>query len=89
MGSLNIGIQKKLNNDKGTFRLSIDDLFWTNKFRFVSDQPSLNLNQSFVGAFSEHRILRFTFSRNFGNKNVKTAKLSTGSEEERQRVSGS
>ena len=89
LGALNVGIQKKLKEEKGIFRLSVDDLFWTTRWRFVTDQPSLNINQSFVGVFSEPRIFRFTYSRNFGNKNVSGAKKrSTGSEEERKRVSG-
>ena len=87
MGALNVGLQKKLKEDKGTFRLSVDDLFWTTKLRLVTDQPSLHINQYFLAAFSEPRIFRFTYSRNFGNKNVKGAKnRSTGSDEERKRV---
>jgi hypothetical protein len=86
-GTLNIGLQKKLLNDKGNFRLTVDDLFWTNRLTIISDYPELNLKSDIVGLFSEPRVVRLTYSRNFGNKNVKaTQHRSTGSEEERKRV---
>ncbi|CAN5906687.1 TonB-dependent receptor [soil metagenome] len=87
MGAVNVGIQKKLKDEKGIFRFGVDDLFWTTRWRFVTDQPALNINQNFVGAFSEPRIFKITYSRNFGNKNVSGAKKrTTGSDEERKRV---
>jgi hypothetical protein len=86
-GALNIGLQKKLNPDKGTLRLTVDDLLWTTVWVLVSKQPDMNLNSTFTGYFSEPRIVRLTYSRNFGNKGVKSAgNRATGSEEERRRV---
>jgi len=87
LGALNVGVQKKLNHEKGTFRLSVDDLFWTNWFTLINEQPALNMHTSFRGAFSEPRVVRLTFSRNFGNTKVKAAtKRETSSEEERKRA---
>jgi outer membrane receptor protein involved in Fe transport len=86
IGSLNLGIQKKLEKDGGTFNLSISDIFWTSRFRIKLAYPSVNLDQVF---FYEHepRVVRLTYSRNFGSKNLKAAiKRKTGSEEERNRV---
>ncbi len=80
------GIQKVLPNGKGTIRLNINDIFWTNKFRWNTRVPSLNLNEAGSYRF-EPRVVRFTYSRSFGNQKVKAAqRRATGSEEERQRL---
>jgi outer membrane receptor protein involved in Fe transport len=85
-GSLNLGIQKKLENNRGTFNFSISDVFWTNRFKIKLAYPSENLNQVFYYT-PEPRVIRLTYSRNFGNKNVKAAnKRNTGSEDERKRI---
>lgn len=83
---LTVGIQKQLPKDKGILRLNISDVFWTNIGRWDTNIPSINVLQSIVFT-NEPRVVRFTYSRNFGNKNVKaTKKRATGSEEERQRL---
>jgi outer membrane receptor protein involved in Fe transport len=87
LGALNAGLQKKLAKDKGVFRLSVDDIFWTLRFRILTDQEALNLYSYFNGAFSEPRVVRLTFSRNFGNQKMKAAtRRETSSEEERKRA---
>jgi hypothetical protein len=86
MGSVNMGIQKKLNKERGTINLSISDIFWTNRFRIKLAYPSVNLDQVFYYT-PEPRVVKLTYSCNFGNKNIKEAnKRKTGSEEERNRV---
>jgi outer membrane receptor protein involved in Fe transport len=85
VANLSAGVQKKLENERGTFRLGIDDIFWTMRYRIRVNQPELNLYSN-ANLIFEPRVLRLTYSRNFGNKNVKAAKRTTGSEEERNRV---
>ncbi|MFD3001953.1 TonB-dependent receptor domain-containing protein [Pontibacter toksunensis] len=85
-GSVNLGLQKKLKNEGGTFRLTVTDLFWTMRMEAVNDVPAMNLYQN-IGFLQEPRVLRLTYSRNFGNKQVKAQKeRATGSEEERKRA---
>ncbi|KAA3437636.1 outer membrane beta-barrel family protein [Rufibacter hautae] len=86
-GSLNAGVQKELPDEKGVFRLSINDIFWTDRFKLLSDVKELNLYSSFSGVFSDPRIVRLTYSRNFGNRKMKVAtRRETSSEEERKRA---
>jgi hypothetical protein len=81
-----IGVQKQLPKDYGTFRLNISDVFWTNISRWQTNIPDLNLMQT-TTFINEPRVVRLTFNRNFGNKNVKAnKKRATGSEEERLRL---
>lgn len=88
IGALNIGIQKKFNKEKGTLALNVSDLFWTSQFKVSTYNPALNLDLRFRSK-REPRVVRLTYSRNFGNQNVKTAKQrTTGSEEERKRAGG-
>ncbi|WP_210490625.1 outer membrane beta-barrel protein [Rufibacter aurantiacus] len=87
LGALNAGIQKELEEEKGMFRLSIEDIFWTSRFRILSDMKELNLYSSFDGIFSDPRVVRLTYSRNFGNRNMKaSARRETSSTEERKRA---
>ena len=81
-----VGIQKSLPNDKGTLRLNMSDIFWTNIGRWQTNIPAINVVQG-INFTNEPRVVRLTYSRNFGNKNVKAnKKRATGSEEERQRL---
>jgi hypothetical protein len=85
-GSFNAGIQKKLGKDKGTIGLTGTDLLWTQRFAIRSINPQLNQDIHMDARF-EPRVIRLTYSVNFGNKNIKAAnKRKTASEEERNRV---
>lgn len=87
-GALNVGVQKKLEKERGTLSLSVSDVFWTSRIYTRSYVPAANLDVDLDILF-DTRVVKLTYSRNFGNKNVKAAKQrKTGSEEERSRVSG-
>lgn len=86
MGALNLGIQKQLKGNGGTLRFGVDDLFNSLKLRLQSSLPQDNLESSLTLDFSQ-RTFKLSYSRNFGNNQLKgTRQRSTGSEEERKRV---
>jgi hypothetical protein len=86
LGAINLGLQKKFEDNGGALRIGIDDLLNTVKFRYQNDLPQYNLVGS--GSFNfTRRTFKLTYSRNFGNKILKEKRnRETGSEEERQRV---
>jgi hypothetical protein len=84
--SISAGVQYKSKNEKHTFSLNLNDVFRTQIYIFSSDIPELNIHNQGRLDF-DNRVLRFTYSHNFGSKKVKTErKRETGSEEERKRV---
>lgn len=86
LGFVNAGVQKRLRNDKGILTLSFNDIFWTTTWRAKADLREENLNIDF-SYFFEPRVLNLTYSRNFGNKSLKSLrKRNVGAEEERSRV---
>lgn len=85
VGRLDLGLQWKLKNGNSRFNLNFTDVFKTNIFRSVADVPELNIYSSWELDF-EPRVLRLSFSHNFGNTSVKRRERNTASEEERQRV---
>lgn len=85
-GSVDAGLQKKLARNGGNLRLAVQDLLWTYKFRSFINQPQINLVQQ-QGFIFEPRV-RLTYTRPFGNQNVKAGgRRATGSEDDRKRVS--
>jgi outer membrane receptor protein involved in Fe transport len=85
-GSVSVGLQKKTKNEKNTFSLNLSDVFKTGLYSFTADVPELNIHNSGKLDF-EPRVLRFTYSHNFGSNKVKAArKRETGSDEEQKRV---
>ncbi len=86
MRFMNIGFQKKLRDDIGTLRFGIDDLFDSMYMRWDTNFPEYNLVSKGKLDFS-NRTYKLTFSRNFGNNKLNSARQrATGSEEERKRV---
>lgn len=85
-GSVNLGLQKKFGDDGGNLRLGMDNIFNTMNYR---DELNLEEQQEYYEAelqFSQPTI-KLTYTRNFGNQKVKSARArETGAEEERKRV---
>jgi len=86
MGMVNVGIQKSIWNKKGTIRLNVNDLFWTNRFRGAALYKDIDFR---VRSEWPSRQARLTFTYSFGNQNVKGARQrNTGSDDLQKRASG-
>lgn len=85
IGSLNAGVQKSF-RDKGTLRLSMDDILYTNYWKIKTNSPENNLD-SYFNYNWHNQFIRLTYTRNFGNSKLRSVKLRSGSEEEKKRVS--
>jgi hypothetical protein len=82
--ALSAGVQKIIMKSKGTLRLNISDIFWTNLPKAVITYD--NYIEKWH-AVRETRVANLTFTYRFGNSKVQAARRrSTGSEEERQRA---
>lgn len=85
-GQLNAGVQKKFIQSKSSLKLGVDDLFSNMNWRSRFDLPEENFYLSDRFQISR-RILKLSYSKNFGNKVLKEKRArSTASEEERSRV---
>ncbi len=85
IGNVNLGVQKKLNNDKGTFRLSFNDIFYSNIVRINSTIPEFNIISSFI--IDPHmQAVRLNYTRSFGNKKLRGVNIKSGSEDVQERI---
>ncbi|MCF2442971.1 TonB-dependent receptor [Dyadobacter sp. CY345] len=82
-GAISLGLQKSLMDKKATIRLSVQDPFWTNKFRGTTKFEDIDLR---VNSTWPSRQARITFTYRFGNQNVKTRQRNTGSDDIQSRV---
>lgn len=84
MWSADAGVQKTLFNNKATAKISIADIFRTNRWRSRSDYAG----SIFEGEGGwDSRQLRLTFSYRFGSSQVKAARQrKTGLQEESSRI---
>lgn len=84
---LGLGAQKTIMQGKGTLRLNVTDIFWTNL-----PNARVEYRGSYVEnwhAYRESRVANISFTYRFGNNNVQAARRrTTASEEERQRAGG-
>ncbi len=85
VGSLNLGLQKKLREDKGTLRLAITDLLNTNNILVDTElqEPPLI---TYADYFLRNRTFTINYSRPFGNKKLRAVKIESTSEEDRKRM---
>ena len=83
-GQLNLGIKKKLSNDKGSISLSFTDVFNTSIWKSKAVLPGdVKTNWSYDWSIQS---VNLTFNMNFGNKKIKSVNIDSGSSEERRRV---
>lgn len=79
------GLQKVLSNNRGTLRLTLNDLFWMNQLRWVTSFPEQQFD--FRATLRDApRIVKLSYTRSFGNQKTKIPPQRKGSEEEQKRV---
>ncbi len=84
--AVNAGIQQKFGEKWGTLKFAINDLFDSLVFNGGTDLPEQNIRTINSFDFSNRTFL-LTYTRNFGNKELRSARnRETGAEEERRRV---
>lgn len=88
-GMVNLGIAKKLKNDKGTFQLALPDLFQTASYytHIGSMTPiafHIRSESNFRDESARFRVVKLTYSRSFG-KNTRNINRNTD-DEERERL---
>jgi len=83
-GGLSAGVQKTILNNKGTLRLNVSDIFYTQGARAVT--TFRDYEETFE-VLRETRVATLAFSYRFGNTKVPGARRrSGGAEEEKQRA---
>ncbi|MEM7185290.1 MAG: outer membrane beta-barrel family protein [Bacteroidota bacterium] len=83
---VNFGLQHEFSEKWGTVKFAISDLFDSIVFNGGTDLPEQNIRTSNTFDFSQ-RTFTLTYTRNFGNSKLRSARnRETGSEEERRRV---
>jgi hypothetical protein len=83
---MNFGIQKKFGEKWGTLRFNVNDIFDSLKFQATQDLPEENI-RAWADIDFSNRTFVLTYTRNFGNTKVKSARQrDTGAEEVRDRV---
>ena len=85
-GSLDVGVQKKLRNQKSIFRLNTTNALNTMRFKSSVNIPEKNLFSSAQILFM-HPGVHLTFTHNFGSEKIKSKReRSTGAEDEKDRL---
>jgi hypothetical protein len=86
MGSMDVGIKKKLTDNKGSVQFAVTNIFNTLAFHVKADVPEHNIYAD-LKLRPFFRGYRLTWSKNFGKEKLRAKReRSTGSEEERGRV---
>ncbi|OQP53438.1 hypothetical protein A4H97_23625 [Niastella yeongjuensis] len=90
-GAVNAGIRKDLNNNKGTFQLSISDVFSTIKYRSfygkLSEDAFNGKSEVTYNPESGHSpIIKLTYSRSFGTAATRARKQGAGTLDEQDRI---
>ena len=79
------GVQKTVLKSKGTIRLNVTDIFWTNLPRATITYDNKYIE--YWHAYRESRVANLSFTYRFGNNKVAAARRrTTASEEERRRA---
>ncbi len=84
--AMNVGFQQNFGEKWGTLKFSVNDFLDSLEFNGGTDLPEQNIKTRNTFDFS-NRTFQLTYTRNFGNKKLRSARnRETGAEEERRRV---
>jgi hypothetical protein len=81
-GSVNVGLQKKVLDKKGSLRLNVTDIFYTNRTRNSVEYPGFGIH---FNNYPETRIIRLNFTYDVGKIGDAMRKRS-GQDEEKKRI---
>lgn len=82
LGSVNAGLQKKVFGKKGSLRVNVTDIFYTNRTRNSTVYPGFSIH---FNNYPETRIVRLNFTYNIG-KTGEPMRKRQGQDEERKRI---
>lgn len=82
LGSVNVGLQKKVFDKKGALRLNVTDIFYTNRTRNSVVYSGFDIH---FDNYPETRIIRLNFTYNIGKTGDAMHKRN-GQDEERKRI---
>lgn len=81
---LNAGVQRNVLKNKGTLKLSVNDIFRGQQFTLASDYQQVNVRQRFL---FDSRFAMLSFTYRFGNSKIKPrTERQTGIEKEKKRI---
>jgi hypothetical protein len=87
LGNVDAGFQKSILQKKGTLKVSVSDIFFTQRWTATSNFAGQYLRST---GHTESRQLKIYFTYKFGNAQVKAARAhKTGSDDESKRVGSS
>jgi hypothetical protein len=85
LGGVSVGFTQKILKDKGTLRLNVNDVFWTQKFKAVTKYA--NVDVAFQNERDSRTInLGFTYRFNKGTIENKPSRRTGGADDEQNRV---
>lgn len=87
MGGLNLGFSQQVIKGKGTIRLSVNDLLWTQKFKAISKYGTVDVA---INERGESRVVNIGFSYRFskGKMNGAPKRRASSASDEQSRVGG-
>jgi hypothetical protein len=87
----NLGFKKSLENDNGSFQLSISDIFRSGVYRghdgaLIADAFDSDVYINYEGETYFRPIIKLSFSHSFGSNSKKTQHNNNGTKEEENRL---
>jgi len=87
----NLGFKKELENNRGSFQLSISDVFSAASYRghdgaLITDAFNSDVYVNYQAESSFRPIVKLSYSRSFGSNNKKASRDTNGTKDEQQRL---